>query len=119
MKITGSISFATDDNTSFTTSNVLDNDYDTDGVGDTLTVQSFNSTGTIGLVTSNGDGTFNYDPNSQFGYLIDEQQAFDTFTYTVTDIRGLTDTATITINGLDPVPTFDYSVYLPIMITGE
>jgi VCBS repeat-containing protein len=96
-------------------------EFQSDGVGDTLTVQSFDTSGTIGLVTCNGDGTFIYDPDNQFGYLAEEQQAFDTFTYTVTDIRGLTDTATITImiNGLDPVLTFDYSVYLPIMITGE
>ncbi|MCA9040173.1 MAG: proprotein convertase P-domain-containing protein, partial [Planctomycetaceae bacterium] len=53
-----------------------------------------------------------YDPNGQFDYLGDGQQATDTFTYTLMDENGNSDTAmaTITING-DGLPqvTLPYS----------
>ena len=113
--ITDIYHFTTDKNTSFTTGNVLDNDHDPDGEDEILNVQSFDTTGTIGLVTSNGDGTFNYDPNGQFSHLVKGQQAVDTFTYTTVDSPGLTDmaTVTITITGLDagPNPVSDLAIH--------
>jgi len=62
----------------------------------------------VGILTYNGDGTFDYDPNGKFNALGAGEQAQDTFTYTVTDAVGLTDTAqvTITITGAnDGAPT--------------
>ena len=94
----------TDEDTPVTTGDVLVNDSDPDG--DTLSVESIDTTGTVGSVTDNGDGTFTYDPNGQFEDLNDGDQATDSFAYTVSDGKEGTDTATvtITINGLDEPP---------------
>ena len=82
------------------TVDVLANDSDQDG--DTLFVDSFDTTGTVGAVTDNGDGTLAYDPNGQFEDLNDGDQATDSFSYIVADGSGGTDTAivTVTINGV-------------------
>ena len=92
--------FSTDEDTTFTTSNVLTNDIDVDG--DTLTVTSIDTIGTLGIVTNNGDGTFDYEPNGEFDLLSTGQSATDSFSYTITDGNGGFDTATvtITINGI-------------------
>jgi len=85
---------------------VLDNDSDPD-VGDTLTVTSVDTSGTVGAVTAwNADGSFTYDPNGQFEYLQAGNSTTDSFTYTVSDGNGGTDTATvtITINGVNDPP---------------
>ncbi|PWR02438.1 hypothetical protein DKT77_11770, partial [Meridianimarinicoccus roseus] len=55
------------------------------------------TTGTLGLVTDNGDGTFGYDPNGAFEALAAGEQATDSFTYTVDDGQGGSDTATVTV----------------------
>ncbi len=73
-----SASFTTDEDTAFTTGSVLGNDTDPDA-SDTLSVLSFDTTGTSGLVTSNGDGTFDYDPNGQFESLNNGDTDTDTF----------------------------------------
>ena len=52
---------------------------------ETITVNSFDTSGTTGIVTNNGNGTFDYDPNGQFEDLDEDQQAIDTFTYTLDD----------------------------------
>jgi VCBS repeat-containing protein len=87
---------------------VLSNDSDPDA-GDTLTVTAVDTSGTVGTVTAWGsDGSFTYDPNGQFESLQAGDSATDSFTYTVSDGNGGTDTATvtITINGVnDPVET--------------
>lgn len=88
------VSFTTDENTVFITGNVLTND--TDPGPESLTVSNLDTTGTIGLVTSRGDGTFDYDPNGQFESLAVGQSANDTFTHTVSD-GTVTDVATVTI----------------------
>ncbi|MGB6041927.1 MAG: Ig-like domain-containing protein, partial [Pirellulales bacterium] len=102
----GGVGYTTNEETSFTTGDVLANDTDAD-IGDTLSVQSIDTTGTLGTVLDNGDGTFDYDPNGQFEYLAAGETATDTFTYTVSDGNGGTDTATvtITINGGNDTPT--------------
>jgi VCBS repeat-containing protein len=85
---------------------VLNNDSDSDG--DTLTVTAVNTSGTVGNVTAWGaDGSFTYDPNGQFEYLPVGGSTTDNFTYTVSDGRGGTDTAivTITITGVNDPPT--------------
>ena len=75
---------------------VLDNDTDVDG--DTLTV-----TGTTapsnGSVAINGDGTVTYTPDPDF-------HGIDSFTYTISDGNGGTDTAmvTVTINPINDPP---------------
>ena len=96
-------SAATDEDTPITISNALDNDNDPNG--DSLSVTGVITTGTQGVVTDNGDGTFGYDPNGQFDYLAVGATAADVFTYTVSD-GSLTDTAvvTITINGVNDLP---------------
>ncbi|WP_323782972.1 beta strand repeat-containing protein [Thalassovita sp.] len=67
---------------------------------------SIDTTGTVGSVTDNGDGTFSYDPNGQFETLAVGETATDTFTYTVDDGNGGSDTATVTmtINGANDDP---------------
>jgi len=50
------------------------------------------------LLTIHSDGTYFYDTNDSFEALTAGQLATDTFTYTVTDQYGATDTATVTIN---------------------
>jgi VCBS repeat-containing protein len=96
------VGFTTDEDTAFTTGSVLSNDTDPNA-SDTLSVQGFDITGTLGVVTDNGDGTFNYNPNGQFESLNAGEQTTDSFSYTVTDGNGgvSTTTVTITINGVD------------------
>ncbi|MCP4379417.1 MAG: hypothetical protein GY794_25005, partial [bacterium] len=55
------------------------------------------------LLTMNADGSFSYDPNGQFDYLMAGESTTDDFAYTYDDGAGSTDTATvsITINGVD------------------
>jgi uncharacterized repeat protein (TIGR01451 family) len=98
--------FATDEDTAFTTSNVLDND--SDPYGFPLLVDSFDTSATLGLVTYNGDGTFIYDPNGQFEWLEAGEIVTDTFTYVVSN-GYLTDTASvyITIGGINDAPVAD------------
>ena len=97
--------FSTDEDTTFTTASVLGNDTDVDG--DPLSVSAFDTTGTLGLVTDNGDGTFDYDPNGAFESLGAGDSATDSFSYTISDGNGGTDTATVTISvdGVSDDPT--------------
>jgi VCBS repeat-containing protein len=110
--VDGDIGFSTDEDTAFSIANVFTND--TDPNGDPLTLQTFDTTGTLGLVTSNGNGTFDYDPDGHFESLVPGEQATDTFTYTIRDGHGGTDTATvtITINGVQD----DFNIYLPMVM---
>ena len=93
---------------------VLDNDSGLI-VGDTLAVTAVNTGGTLGAVNWSTDGSFTYDPNGQFEYLSAGNSTTDSFTYTVTDDYGITDTATvtITINGVYDPPDDDPPVYYP------
>ncbi|MBV7409941.1 Ig-like domain-containing protein [Maritimibacter sp. DP1N21-5] len=63
---------------------------DSDPEGDTLTVGSFTQ-GANGTVSQNPDGTLKYTPNADFN-------GQDSFSYTVTDGNGGTDTATVTVD---------------------
>ena len=110
----------TDEDTSFTTANVLVNDTDVD-TSDVLSVTNLDTTGTVGLVTDNGDGTFNYNPNNAFELLNDGETATDSFSYTVSDGNGGTDTATVTltITGVTDVPfTISAESLFPDNVTG-
>ncbi|MDU8927363.1 Ig-like domain-containing protein [Alisedimentitalea sp. MJ-SS2] len=75
---------------------VINADYSDVDASDTHTI-SVDDTGTLGIVTNNGDGTFSYDPNGQFESLAVGETATDTFSYTVDDGNGGTDTATVTV----------------------
>ncbi|RBW60857.1 hypothetical protein DS909_03135 [Phaeobacter gallaeciensis] len=87
--------------------NLTDNDYEPD-FGDTLNIASVDTTGTNGSVTINIDGqTVDYDPNGAFEWLGAGESVIDTFTYTVQDFEGFTDTATVsvTVTGSNDLPT--------------
>ncbi len=89
-----------------TTPGVLDNDSDPD-IGDALTMTVVDTSGTVGLIDAWGtDGSFTYNPNGQFEYLQAGGSTTDSFTYTVSDGYGGTDTATVTIavNGVNDPP---------------
>ena len=75
------------------TVNVLINDSDIDA--DSLTVDAVTQ-GVNGSVTNNGDGTVTYTPNPGFA------SGTDSFTYSVSDGNGGTDTATVTVGVTDP-----------------
>jgi VCBS repeat-containing protein len=100
------VGYQTDEDKAFTTANVLSNDTDPDG--DTLSVSSINTSGTKGIVTNNGNGTFNYNSNNKFSYLKAGEQAKDDFIYAVTDGHGGTDTTMVSINltGVNDAPSF-------------
>lgn len=78
---------------------VLGNDMDPD-VGDMISVTAFDAVSTQGAtVNVNADGSYSYDPTAApmlqaltMGATVD-----DTFTYTISDLFGATDTATVTI----------------------
>jgi len=85
-------------------------------VGDTLAVTTVDTRGTKGNVTAwDADGSFTYDPNGQFEDLEAGNSTMDSFTYTVTDDYGITDTATVTvtINGVYDPPTYSPPPYSP------
>ncbi|MHC5112464.1 MAG: cadherin-like domain-containing protein [Planctomycetota bacterium] len=108
----GGVGFTTDEDTSFTTADVRDNDTDPSPT-DPLTVSGFDTTSTQGLVLNNGDGTFDYDPNGQFESLGAGDSAVDTFEYTVIDDDGGSDTATvfITVAGVNDAPMANDDAY--------
>ena len=105
----------TDENTTLTVNaanGVLKNDTDVDG--DTLTVSAVTG-GTVGvqfglasgaLLTLNADGSYVYNPNGKFESLGVGENGADSFTYTVSDGHGGTDTATVnlTITGVNDAP---------------
>jgi uncharacterized repeat protein (TIGR01451 family) len=108
-------SYTTDEDTPITTTSVLINDTDLDG--DILSVVSFDAASTKGLVTNKGDGTFSYDPNDQFEELAAGEQATDTFTYTISDGHGGTDTAMVTIKIIGKDEEQDeFFIYLPVVV---
>ena len=74
--------------------------------GDTHTF-SVDTVSTAGLVTDNGDGTFDYDPSGSFESLAVGETATDTFAYTVIDNNGgsATNTVTVTITGANDAPS--------------
>jgi len=87
---------------SIAAADLLANDLDPDA-GDVVSFAGIDTTGLIGLLTDNGDGTFDYDPNGRFEYLAEGESATDRFSYMVVDQSGRTGTASvvITILGVD------------------
>ena len=76
------------------TINAAANDTDVDGNLDPASA-AVTTAPANGIVTNNGDGTFDYTPNPDFN-------GADSFTYTIADSNGLTSTATVNIT-VDPV----------------
>jgi VCBS repeat-containing protein len=98
-------SFTTNEDTAFTTGDVLDNDSDLEG--DSLSLTGIDTSNTQGQVTDNGDGTFEYNPNGQFESLAVGETATDRFSYTVSDGNATnTATVTLTIEGVNDAPEF-------------
>ena len=58
------------------------------------------------LLTMSADGAYTYNPNNRFEYLGAGQSTTDSFSYTVANLSGATDTATVTItvNGVNDAP---------------
>lgn len=59
---------------------------------------SVDTTGTLGSVINNADGTFSYNPNGAFEFLADGESASDSFTYTVDDGNGGTSKAAVSVS---------------------
>jgi VCBS repeat-containing protein len=108
------------DEDSIVSSNVtLDNGFgpDVDPDGGPLTMIAMNGDGgaiSVPAMIPSGawvrlwqDGTFTYVPSTTHQALAPGQWALDTFNYTVRDVNGTTDTATVTVNvtGLNDMPT--------------
>ena len=85
---------------------VLANDTDVDSDKSGFSIVSIDTSASAGKVIDNGDGTVTYDPNGAFDSLNDGEPATDTFSYTMSDGDGKTDTAkvTVTINGVGGAP---------------
>ncbi|MEE4358032.1 MAG: cadherin domain-containing protein, partial [Desulfococcaceae bacterium] len=103
----------TDENTPITI-NVLENDVLEESAG-TLIVSSIDSSELSGTVTLNDDYTITYNPldSQQIQNLTAGQTLTDTFTYTITDGLGGTDTGTvsITVSGVDePAPPASFII---------
>ncbi|MEP0981787.1 Ig-like domain-containing protein [Leptolyngbya sp. FACHB-17] len=97
---------ATTDEDTTTTISVLSNDYDMDT--DTFSITQVNgaaissgSTITLGSgakLTINSNGTFTYNPNGKFSSLQSGATGSDSFTYTISDGKGGTSTATVSLS---------------------
>ncbi|WP_417378933.1 Ig-like domain-containing protein, partial [Gimesia sp.] len=111
---------STDEDTVLTTGDVLASNPDTpdsDVEGDPLTITAVNgnagdvgtpiSIGAGGLLTLYANGTFTFDPNDSYESLAVGENTTETFSYTIDDGNGKTDTATvtITIHGVNDIPT--------------
>jgi VCBS repeat-containing protein len=81
---------------------------DTDDDGDTLTITGVSGISALGAaVTLNLDGTITYDPSGALDYLSQGERVDDSFTYTIDDGNGGTDTATVTFTviGVNDAPS--------------
>src|SRR5690606_21210905 len=92
---------ATDEDTllSVAANGVLSNDTDPD-VSDVLTVSAFDTRSSLGAtVVVNSDGSYTYDPRTAAALqmLVEGETVTDTFSYTIIDGHGGSDTATVTI----------------------
>ena len=90
--------------------NVLLNDSDPDG--DTLEITGIDTTGAIGAWSFDPAGKIVYDtstnniPGDPYDYLRENESLTETIAYTVSDGKGGTDTATltVTVNGVNDAP---------------
>ena len=94
---------STEENISVTTGSVLINDSDIDG--DTLIISAF-SQAANGTVISHGDGRFTYTPNNGFS-------GTDSFSYTISDGQGGSDTGVVEIQVVPGVLTLEITSPTP------
>jgi Ca2+-binding RTX toxin-like protein len=89
---------------SIDTATLLANDTDVDQTDFINVTNVSNDNGTSTVVLSGNMIT--YDPNGEFDYLSEGETATDTFSYTVSDGNGATDTATVsvTVTGINGGP---------------
>ena len=101
--IAGEVTIGEDAGAIDITTAVLANDSDPDG--DAFTITAINDMTTLGVLSLVA-GVLTYDPNGELDYLADGETALQTFTYTIEDPSGESDTATvtITINGVNDAP---------------
>ena len=95
--VAGDDTGATNENTALA-GNLIANDSDPDG--DAITLTAFDAVSALGAAVVVGtDGSFTYDPtgSATLQALAASATVADTFTYTISDLAGLTDTATVTI----------------------
>ena len=99
---------ATEDGTAVTVSFSADDvDSDDDGASLTYTIVAGLGAGE-GSVVNNGNGTFTFDPGADFQSLAEGETTMVDFTYKATDSHGVdsgTQTATITVTGMNDAPT--------------
>ena len=90
---------------------LLENDTDPDG--DTLAITAVSaSSARGGSVVLNGDGTIGYDPRVGLNHLAAGEVVEDSFTYTISDGNGGTDSATVRfdVTGINDAPTMSGQV---------
>ena len=96
-----------DDVLTISSASLLGNDTDVDN-GAVLSVASVAGASALGAAVSidTGTGEITYDPTGTLDYLAGGEVVDDTFTYTVTDEHGATDTATVTlkVEGVNDAP---------------
>ncbi len=120
--------YTTDEDTSVSGNVITDNtgngaDSDPDP-SDTLTVTEVNGVASVGTSIQlasdatlfvNSDGSFQYDPTTSavLNALRSDQEATDTFSYTIEDLAGEPSTAdvSITIDGVNDRPTVDAATF--------
>ena len=98
---------AADEDGSSVTASFSGEDIDSDDDGASLTY-ALTSSPSEGSVVNNGDGTFTFDPGSDFQDLADGETRDVTFSYTATDSHGATSnsgTVTVTVTGTNDAPT--------------
>jgi VCBS repeat-containing protein len=105
----------TDEDTPITISaaSLLANDTDAD-TSDVLTVSAVSDTSTLGAsVFIDGDGNVRYDPTGALQHLAAGVLATDTFSYTVDDGNGGSDSATVTLTvaGVNDAPVAGDDAY--------
>ena len=105
----------TDEDTSLTiaAATLLANDTDPD-LSDVLTIDSVSDASALGAVVSiDEDGNVVYDPTAVLQHLAAGQTRTDTFTYTVVDPFGASDTAsvTLTVAGVNDAPEAENDAY--------
>ncbi len=100
---------------SFAASDLLSNDQEFDG--DAIEVTAVAATSASGSAVTLIDGLVSYNPGNQFDHLQLGETATDTFTYTVDDGKGGSDTATvtITIHGENDAPRIELPAALDVL----
>ncbi|MFT6452971.1 MAG: VCBS repeat-containing protein, partial [Halocynthiibacter sp.] len=113
--LAGDDAFATDEDTALVIegADLLANDLEFDG--DAMAITGVDATSASGASVSLSGGQITYDAGGIFDALGEGDTAEDTFTYTVDDGKGGTDTATVTVSitGVNDAP----SIIAPVSVS--